>query len=138
MIESLIIKSVRGPSSLKLSEAAPASLGCAPEYFRATIRGHGVAESASRIYVYDPRDLADFFNELAANHQGWEGTKTWSSVEGDLSFESACDVLGHVLFNVTLKSGPYNDDWSVRVAIYVDLGQLPDIAAQVRHFLQVS
>ena len=103
-----------------------------------SLQDHDIAASSSRIYLYEPYDLAAFFEELASEWKGWTGEKEWSSVEGDFSLSCTSDGLGHVAMRVTLKSGLYEDDWSVQAVIHVDGGQLAELAVKAKAFLHAE
>lgn len=138
MADSVTIKSSRSAGKLRLSEPQPQSLRYPVEYLRVSIEDRDIAASSSRVYIYEPHDLAAFFDELAANWKGWEDEKQWHSVEADFALSSTYDDLGHAALRVTLKSGLYEDDWCVQAVIYVDAGQLEDLAAKVNAFLHVE
>ena len=138
MADSVTIKSSRSAGKLKLSEPQPPSLRYPVEYLRVSIEDRDIAASSSRVYIYEPHDLAAFFDELAANGKGWEGEKQWHSVENDFALSCTSDGLGHAALRVTLKSGLYEDDWCVQAVIHVDAGQLEDLAAKVNAFLHME
>ena len=138
MVDTVIIKSSRSAGELRLSEPKPPSVSYPVEYLRITLKDREIAASSSKIYIYEPFDMAAFFEDLAANWKGWEGVKEWASVEGDFALSCTSDGLGHVAMEVTLKSGVYEDDWCVKAVIHVEVGQLEEIAAKVKQFLHVE
>jgi hypothetical protein len=138
MDAELTIESSRSAGRLKLSEPSPPGLGHPVEYVRVSLRDRDIAASSSRIYLYEPDDLVAFFEELASEWKGWSGKKEWSSVEEDFSLSCIFDVLGHVAMRVTLKSGVYEDHWSVQAVIHVDSGQLADLAVKAKAFLHAE
>ena len=138
MADSVTIRSSRSAGKLKFTEAQPPSVRYPVEYLRVSIEDRDIAASSSRVYIYEPHDLAAFFDELAAHWKGWEGEKRWHSVERDFALSCRSDGLGHVAMQVTLTSGLYEDDWSVQAVIHVDAGQLEDLAAKVKEFLHVE
>lgn len=97
-----------------------------------------MAASSAKVYIYEPYDLAAFFDDLAANWKGWEGEKQWHSVEHDFALNCTSNGVGHVAMSLTLKSGPYEDDWSVKAVIHIDAGQLEEIALKVKGLLHVK
>jgi len=56
---------------------------------------------------------------------------------GDFSF-SCTLMVGHVAMRVRLKSGLYEDDWCVQALIYVDGGQLEELALKTKAFLHAE
>lgn len=53
-------------------------------------------------YATGFRDLVDFFMKLERDWRGWDGVRTWESLEGDLRIE-ARHAYGHVQLRVTLR-----------------------------------
>jgi hypothetical protein len=89
---------------------------------------------------YDLRGLAGYFADLAETAMaGWEGTKTWESLEGDIRLESRLRQ-GHLTINAELRDErvePANDGWSAHLDITVDLGEeLRQYASHVRNLLE--
>ena len=84
------------------------------------------------VEVYDDRHetLADFFEDIANNWRGWEGEKTWYSLENHLLLDASADALGHVLLRVTLQD--LSLDWQVRANILMEAGQLKTYAEKAR------
>ena len=138
MVDEVTIKSSRGAGELRLSEPKPPGSRRPVEYIRASLKDKDIAASSAKIYIYEPHGLAAFFEDLSVGWRGWEGAKEWSSVEGDFTLLCKSDGLGHIAMLVTLKSGPYEDDWCVQSVIHLDAGQLDETAGRVRRFLHVQ
>jgi len=138
MIDEVTIKSSRSAGELKLSEPKPPGSRHLVEYLRVNLKDREIAASSSQVYIYEPYALAFFFDDLAAQWKGWEGEKLWHSVEEDFALSCTSDGLGHVAMKVTLKSGPYKDDWCVQAIIHVDAGKLEELASKVKEFLHVQ
>jgi len=136
MSDELTIKSSSSSGKLKFSEQQPANSPV--EYIRVNLEDRELAASTSRIYLYKPDDLVAFLDELAREWKGWQGEKEWKSVEGDLALSGTADGLGVVALRVTLKSGPYEDDWCVQTVIHVDAGQLEDLAVKAKAFFHAA
>jgi hypothetical protein len=77
--------------------------------------------------------LRDYFAELAADWQGWTGTRTWSA--GALAFDAEHDALGHVRLTVELERDLY-DNWKASVPLYIDAGSLESLARDVSRFIK--
>ena len=90
--------------------------------------------SATQVYVLGGCDHLDrFWRDLAENWRGWEGTRSWQSLEGDLELSATSDRLGHVALEVRLEEGaPF--PWRVHGKLSLDAGQLHRIAAAARTF----
>ena len=66
-----------------------------------------------RSYLYtDGPILASYFRSLIADPKGWDGTKEWQSVEGDVIFRASNNGLGHTTIKTTLLSNVGEDDQS--------------------------
>lgn len=73
--------------------------------------------------------LAAFAAQIAADWRGWDGTRTWESVEGDLRIEARHD--GHVDLRVVLRDGP-TWTWTATALLRLEPGeQLSAIAADL-------
>lgn len=79
-------------------------------------------------------DLADFFSGLAASWRGWEGSRRWQSLEGDLALDARYEY-GHAHVTVMLRhegEGWGRGGWEARGDLVIDPGeQMSAIAAQV-------
>src|SRR5690348_15956115 len=71
-----------------------------------TISARGL--EASRV-VYEPeagdtlRGVATLFDELARDWRGWDGERTWASLEGEATVTAVHDGLGTVELRVRLQ-----------------------------------
>lgn len=127
-----------GDESLRLSPDGDQTVS--PEYLLAELRsGHlGNLIAVKRIYsagyAADFQGLAGFFANLAAGWRGWDGERSWESIEGDLRLD-ARHSHGHVQLRVTLRAdGPGwgNGGWTATADLTLDPGeQLSVIAADV-------
>ena len=62
----------------------------------------------SSVYVEDPESpqtLVEFFAELAAEHKGWDGAKTWASAGGDVKLSASHDQINTTRLDCTLTGG---------------------------------
>ncbi|WP_310564130.1 DUF6228 family protein [Hydrogenophaga sp.] len=78
----------------------------------------------------DVAGLANFFVELAALDAPWKGSRTWSSLEGDLVVSASCTKLGAVTFQVSMSgmSGA-PEEWRLQAGLETEFGQLGKLAA---------
>ena len=84
-----------------------------------------------RVYAYimDGAGIARLFAEAAREWRGWNGSKTWESLEGELRIERSVDTLGHVLVAVRVRSDQdISDRWQLHAELTLDSGQLDDVA----------
>jgi hypothetical protein len=89
--------------------------------------------TASRfVYVhsFDLDALAGFFEDLADSWKGWDGEKSWRSIEHELLITATSDALGHCLLTFTLRDGP-NDTWKTTVSGFT-IGAGEDMAVVAR------
>lgn len=71
-------------------------------------------------------DLAAFFGDLAAGWHGWDGERSWESVEGDMRLE-ARHARGHVQLRVTVRAdGPGwgNNGWTATPDLTLEPGSI--------------
>ncbi len=134
-MERVEIQSVRGPYRLIFSNRKPPTRARGAEYVTVELVGPDLAATRTQVYLYDPEPLVRLFDELAQNWRGWEGDKHWHSVESDLDLKCTSDRLGHITIAVTLRSGPYVEDWSVSAPVFLDAGSLDIIAQEMKAFL---
>jgi Family of unknown function (DUF6228) len=66
-------------------------------------------------------DLVAFFNGLAAGWRGWQGTRTYESLEHDLRLTATHD--GHVQLVVQLRETMVPDGWSATAVVQLDRGE---------------
>ena len=90
--------------------------------------------SATQVYLLGGCDDLDrFWRGLAENWRGWQGRRSWQSLEGELGLSATSDRLGHVELEVRLQEGaPFL--WRVHGKMSLDAGQLDRIAAAARIF----
>lgn len=79
--------------------------------------------SAQReVYLYTSADLREFFNGLAENWRGWDGARTYESIEGDLLLE-ATHTGSHVKLHFTLQDPFSPEEWRVSGTATLDAGE---------------
>lgn len=67
-----------------------------------TVLATGEAQASSEVWEYGPAGPAVFFRELANNWRCWDGIKSYSSLEGELTLDCRHDGLGLIVCEVTL------------------------------------
>ncbi|MCG5444792.1 DUF6228 family protein [Micromonospora sp. NIE79] len=84
--------------------------------------------------------LPGFLERLAADWEGWGGTRTWTSMERELVLDARHDGRGRVSLGVTLRApGPDWDDtaWSARSVFVLEAGEeMTRLAGDLTHFLR--
>ena len=145
--DSVEIRSMCGSAELRLSEGGGLARAPGLAYFRATLRKtdlvgtHTQVSASTKIPAYGPQgELTRFFDGMAAERAGGGGEKSWESVGSILTlkgtlYTSKDSVHGGepmVLVEVVLKS--FLEDWWVKAVLSLRLGQLDEVAAEVRRF----
>lgn len=82
-------------------------------------------------------DLATFLDELAESFRGWNGERSWHSLDRDLTITAVFRSGGHVGLTWTLRPWPAKyGGWSASVTTWLEAGeQMTALAADVRTFL---
>jgi hypothetical protein len=97
-----------------------------PEWWRATLTLPALIATA-RVDCFSPdgeQALGVFFRRLSDDWRGWKGERTWASIEGAFDLAATHDGLGHVALRVRIRSGLYDDDWTVTGFVWLDAGPL--------------
>jgi Family of unknown function (DUF6228) len=142
-MEKLRLASSHGQAWLELSDSALRDPARPVESFLATLVQDRMEASATVHAVdlssagSDTPTLAALFAEMAGQWKGWPGSKTWTSVEEQLSLSCSHDGLGHVRIVVELRPSLYETSWVARGVLVLDTGRLHDSAHSVHRFLRV-
>jgi Family of unknown function (DUF6228) len=87
-----------------------------------------------------PQTLRDFLTGLGEEWRGWPGTRTWTSMEHEMTVNATHDGRGHVRIAVTLRRARRADHlhaWSARIVLTVEAGeQLRELADAADHLLR--
>lgn len=70
--------------------------------------------------------LPVFLDALAAGWEGWQGIRTWTSLEGKLALDARHDGRGHVSIGVTLRQPGLDltgTAWSARAVFVLEAGE---------------
>jgi hypothetical protein len=106
------------------------------DYFTASIEGDG-PQAAKLVWGYtDCEFLVQLFESIALDWRGWQGERTWESIEGDLGLAVSSKSTGQITITITLCSNDGEDNWRLQVPIYSEGGQLERIAHQVAAFFR--
>jgi hypothetical protein len=104
----------------------------------ATLRLDDELVASTGIETLNGDGLDDWWQDLADSFRGWEGEKTWESLEHDASLSARHDRTGHVTVRVTLR-GPlgYEPDWGASATFAFDAGEeLSRVASEVSEFMR--
>jgi len=105
------------------------------EYMQVVLAGEVSASTTVWLYTKE-NSLSNFFETLSSYDKPWKGTRTWTSIENDLSISVSSSSLGAVLFEITLCSLQGEEEWQINISINSEFGQLSHIAKDVKDFLQ--
>ena len=148
--DSVVIGGSGSSAELRLSERDGLVRAPGLAYFRATLRKtdlvgtHTQVSASTKIPAYGPHgELTRFFDGMAAGRASREGEESWESVGAILTLRgtlSPSQGSGHgagagVLVEVLFKS--FLEDWWVKAGLSLGLGQLEEVAAEVRWFFSV-
>jgi hypothetical protein len=100
------------------------------EYAWARLRVAGL-DASLRVwaqYATGFDELVGFFRGLAASWRGWQGERTYESLEHDLRLTATHD--GHVRLAVQLRQSTVPDGWSAAAVIRLDPGEEMTRAAE--------
>lgn len=133
----MVIKCCRTDCELQFSEREGLGQSAGKKYFRVTIKSKQLS-SFTDVYIFDPyvSHLVSFFEDLAKNWKGFEGEKTWSSLEGEFSLICTSDNTGHFELEATITK--IYDTMCARKSIYIESGQLEDISLKAKDFFNFS
>ena len=104
------------------------------DYFIASIDGDG-PQAAVRVWGYtDCELLVDLFESIARDWRGWQGERTWSSIEGEFHIAVSTTSTGRVTIAVQLAHNDGEDGWRLTIPVFAEAGQLESIARHVAAF----
>jgi len=96
--------------------------------------GHGlVAEMICPEAPWEDQLLHEFFDELYAERQGWDGEKSWVSQNDHLRFKAEHDHVNTVKLRIELR-GIADPPWLAVVTVPVDPGLFHRIGANAKLF----
>ncbi|WP_090943381.1 DUF6228 family protein [Nonomuraea jiangxiensis] len=92
------------------------------------------------LYANPVCTLSGFMEGLVVEWRGWNGVRTWTSLERELALDARHDGRGHVSLGVTLRApGLDLDDtaWSARSVFVLEAGEeLTRLAADLSYLLR--
>ncbi|MGY0003916.1 DUF6228 family protein [Micromonospora sp. I033] len=83
-------------------------------------------------------DLVAFFAGLAGDWRGWDGERSWRSLDASMWITARHDGKGQVSLGATLQQRSHSPDaWLARVVITVEAGeQMSSLVADLRSHLR--
>jgi len=86
------------------------------------------------VYAFaDAHGLADLFVSMAEEWRGWEGEKSWCSLEGEFELHATTDALGYVAIRAVLTNANLESEepWHMDAVLVTEAGQLERMAVEV-------
>ncbi|WP_194838741.1 DUF6228 family protein [Nocardia sp. XZ_19_369] len=83
------------------------------------------------------RSLPGFISSLERDFAGWQGIRTWESMDHELRIEARHSTLGHVQLDWSLcRQSSESLSWTATVVTYLEAGeQLRQFAAAIHRFV---
>ncbi|EME60886.1 DUF6228 family protein [Amycolatopsis decaplanina] len=132
-----MIKTRIGSNHDFLQLTADVAEGGPPRFLLAELQLHGLSASVRVVHCYATgfADLAGFFQCHVDDWRGWDGVRTWESLERELKID-ASHQHGHVQLRVTLQRFQPdwgNDGWTATGDLTIEPGeQLSQIAQEIK------
>jgi hypothetical protein len=123
------IRSARDGMVLTLSNLVQADQSALSESFLVSLKGYKL-QAEIRASSFMAPNLGAFFRELSENWRGWEGKKSWATLEGELELSATSDSQGHIRLAYVVKRPHTDYQWELTGALELEAGQLAAIAAQ--------
>jgi len=78
----------------------------------------------------------NLFSEISEQWKGWEGEKSWGSLEGEFNLSVKNDSVGHVIFFTSVQTEAYPQNSKMVIEFEVELGQLEYLKKQAVEFFK--
>ncbi|MEU6687223.1 DUF6228 family protein [Streptomyces sp. NPDC046832] len=119
----------------QLTRSFPEEHDDAMRDFLVTAQGES-ARIEVMVRTWDGDGLDVFLAELAEEFRGWNGTRTWRSLEGDLTL-AAEHAGSHVRLTWGLQAGLPDDEWRFEMTtIHAPGEDMRSLAIEMRTFLE--
>ena len=131
---SFVIESVHGGTRLEFRGRVPRGLD-PYDTFDVQVRLHGGGvEAGDAVVDHNAREWTSFFEHLANDWRGWEGSRVIESLEHQLRLSCTSDPAGHVEIRVELRGDRSGADWRAADTVYLEAGQLEDLARRAKAY----
>ena len=94
---------------------------------------NGIVRVDNSPYGQSPLTL---FKSMEREWKGWEGEKSWGSLEGEFDLTAVSDRKGHITLKTRIHSGHYLPSSSLMTELIVESGQLDYIASKAEEFFK--
>jgi hypothetical protein len=106
-----------------------------PETYRATLRANGLSATVA-VYHHGGDFIDRYFADLASSWRGWEGERSWESLEDALEFHASISKPGAVTLRVVLRNSD-RFTWRITYDFAIENGSLDTLARGAATFGQV-
>ncbi|GIF23969.1 hypothetical protein BJ973_004583 [Actinoplanes tereljensis] len=90
--------------------------------------------AAKVVRTLDGDSLASWVAELADSYPGWDGVRSWKSLERELRIDATHDRRGHVSLRFVVRGprGYERDAWEASACVNLDAGEdMRHLAAEI-------
>jgi len=132
--EHFAVKSVHGGVRLEFVGVIPRGLREGGSYTYVARLAGGPVEASVDVYDMCPEAWTKLFEDMAQRWRGWDGTLEHASLEGHVNVSCTGSRTGHVEVRVELSGDPGGADWQAANTLYLEAGQLEELARQAREY----
>ena len=118
------LRVVHSPSELLVFRLASRDSGETTFWVEVSVGDCSAKALASDFFVQSP---AEFFQEMAAEWDGWQGEKSWSDYEGRFMVTASHNLVGTVWLKISLTD---SEAWRVQCKVGLEPGMLAAIAKE--------
>ena len=79
---------------------------------------------------------AELFVEIAKDWKGFNGEKSWGSLEGEFDIEAKSDSTGHIIITASINTGFFPPCSKMVSEFEIEAGQLESISNQMNEFFK--
>lgn len=92
---------------------------------------NGAVRVLNAPYGQSPLEL---FESIEKDWNGWNGEKSWGSMEGEFDICAISDKTGHITLKARINSGHYVPSARLETELVVEAGQVEGIAKKAKGF----
>jgi len=133
-MDEIVIPQTTGHVGLRIFRPERGSRG-ELDYFSVEVMSTSIS-ATTRVYAYRCDDLATLFDEMSRDWRGWQGSRDWESLEGELKLSCTADGKGHIVVSIRIAESLNPDTWRIQTTAMIEAGQVDQIAKAVRRFLE--
>jgi len=78
----------------------------------------------------------ELFKSMERDWKGWEGEKSWGSLEGEFELSAVSDGTGHITLTTILHFGHYPPSSRLETELVIESGQLDYLAKNAGEFFK--